>query len=249
MSEETRQKLRPKLREAWESYEPEDFEHRVAELYESLGYEAEVTSFGGDGGVDVVLKKSGSTIYVQCKKYHASSKGSNKCTPDIAHKLLGVMTSKGIKEGKIVCSSGFTSGVQAFVDELKGERGINIELVGINEILAIDLAAIEKGLGGDRYASALAASEAEIRELKNQLKAKDELINELNSSNDQVPSDNPPPTPNEDQSSIESEIVDETEPQAIKVDSVCEEPRQYNYGCLVLAAIVIFLAVLCYVLN
>lgn len=95
----------------------------------------------------------------------------------------------------------------------------------------------------------LAASEDEVRKLEKQLQTKDEAINDLNSSDDQVRSDNPPPTPNEDHSSTESEIVDAIEPQAVKAKSVREGPRQYSAGCLfaILFLLFIVLPVLLYI--
>jgi len=51
---------------------PTQFEEYIAALFQSLGYEANVTGGRGDGGVDVEAVKDGHVHYIQCKKYISS---------------------------------------------------------------------------------------------------------------------------------------------------------------------------------
>nr|WP_242236412.1 restriction endonuclease [Bacillus cereus group sp. BfR-BA-01316] len=45
------------------------FEEYLSSLYESLGYQTEVTKGSGDFGADLVLKNNNETIIVQAKRY------------------------------------------------------------------------------------------------------------------------------------------------------------------------------------
>jgi hypothetical protein len=48
------------------------FEHYVADMFRSHGYQATVTQQSRDGGKDIVLNKDGRVIYVECKHYAAA---------------------------------------------------------------------------------------------------------------------------------------------------------------------------------
>src|SRR5262249_62123888 len=52
---------------------PTEFEHYVADLFRSMGYEAEAVGRSHDGGIDVLAKKNGVTHYIQCKKFISSA--------------------------------------------------------------------------------------------------------------------------------------------------------------------------------
>jgi restriction system protein len=69
----------------------EEFEHFVADLLRTLGYQARVTTYGGDGGVDVIAHRDPlglepPIIKVQCK-HSASTQGR----PDI-QRLIGTLS-------------------------------------------------------------------------------------------------------------------------------------------------------------
>ena len=49
-----------------------DFENAVAELYERLGYEVQVTPASGDFGVDVLARKGPELLAIQVKRYQGS---------------------------------------------------------------------------------------------------------------------------------------------------------------------------------
>gem|GEM_PF-6126397 len=67
-----------------------EFEELVGEAYRRLGYSVmENTGTGPDGGVDLVLKKDGNTILVQCKQW-----GSWKIGIKVVREMYGIMTAK-----------------------------------------------------------------------------------------------------------------------------------------------------------
>ena len=47
----------------------EDFEHWVAHQLNKKGWNAKVTPARGDNGIDVIAKKNGKTVGIQCKRY------------------------------------------------------------------------------------------------------------------------------------------------------------------------------------
>lgn len=95
------------------SMSPFDFEHFVAKLFNSMGYEAQATSRTGDYGVDVIAKKDAEIIAIQCKKYQ---EGNNVGNQEV-QRLLGAMLFKDLKadRGIIITTSDFTrqAGIQA----------------------------------------------------------------------------------------------------------------------------------------
>lgn len=88
---------------------PFEFEKIVAAIFRNKGYEASVTSKSGDGGVDVIVKKGGKVIYVQCKLYHESTAGAKEI-----REFYGVMALKNIQEGIFLCTGGFTKSAMEY---------------------------------------------------------------------------------------------------------------------------------------
>ena len=54
------------------------FEFFISGLFEEMGYETTVTPKAKDRGVDVIAKKNGEIVAIQCKKYNEKSRVSNK---------------------------------------------------------------------------------------------------------------------------------------------------------------------------
>lgn len=54
---------------------PREFEHWVAEAWESMGYTCTVTSKGQDSGIDVIAEKDGERTLIQAKRYTDSKVG------------------------------------------------------------------------------------------------------------------------------------------------------------------------------
>lgn len=53
----------------WKALRGTELESAVARLFRERGWQVETTAVTGDGGVDLILKRDGSVICVQCKGY------------------------------------------------------------------------------------------------------------------------------------------------------------------------------------
>ena len=103
------------------------FEKELACLFRSKGYDATVTSATGDGGVDIILRKDGEKIAVQCK-HHAKPVG-----PNDVRALQGVVASQNYSKGIFISLNGYTSTVYQEI-----RRGtIKIDLLDLKDILKI----------------------------------------------------------------------------------------------------------------
>jgi restriction system protein len=91
----------------------QEFEILVGEGFRQQGFQ--VSETGGsrpDGGVDLVLKKSGASgekFLVQCKHWRAHRVGV-----DVVRQLYGVMAAQGAAGGFVVTSGGFTPDAISF---------------------------------------------------------------------------------------------------------------------------------------
>jgi restriction system protein len=106
-----------------------EFEELVGEAYRRRGYRViENTAAGPDEGIDLVLKKDGSLILVQCKQWKSTKVGVN-----IVRELFGVMTAKHATSGILITSGVFTQeaknfGVDKPIDLVDGTR--LLQLIG-----------------------------------------------------------------------------------------------------------------------
>ncbi len=91
-----------------------EFEHLVGEIYRQQGYKVEEQGgSGSDGGVDVVLRRNGETVLVQCKQWKTQSVGVRPL-----RELRGVVASQGASRGIFVTCGGYTSDALAeFADQ------------------------------------------------------------------------------------------------------------------------------------
>ncbi|MBM9520551.1 restriction endonuclease [Desulforhopalus vacuolatus] len=96
----------------------QEFELLIGEHFRQQGFKVQETGPGPDGGVDLVLMKSGEKYLVQCKHYKAYKVGVK-----IVRELLGVMVSSGAAGGYVITSGEFTA------DAVKFSRENNIELI------------------------------------------------------------------------------------------------------------------------
>ena len=88
------------------------FELLVTRYLATTGVQAALTGPGADGGVDVVLTRSGESRpfgYVQCKAW-----GSERIGVSLIRELIGVMAADKISEGVFVTTSDFTPDAKAF---------------------------------------------------------------------------------------------------------------------------------------
>jgi len=87
-----------------------EFEELVGEAYRRQGYTViENTTAGPDEGIDLVLKKDGGLVLVQCKQWRSAKVGVG-----IVRELLGVMAAKHAASGILITSGIFTQEAQNF---------------------------------------------------------------------------------------------------------------------------------------
>lgn len=104
-----------------------EFEELVGEAYRRQGYR--VTETGGrgtDGGVDLVLKRGGETLLVQCKHWKMDKVGVK-----VIRELYGVVAAEGATGGIVISSGSFTQEARDFVS------GKAIELLDGAELLRL----------------------------------------------------------------------------------------------------------------
>ncbi|HRE12623.1 MAG TPA: restriction endonuclease [Usitatibacteraceae bacterium] len=110
------------------------FELLCAAYFEKIGFRAQTTAAGPDGGVDIHLfakdaERAG--IVVQCKAWRNVPVGVA-----LVRELLGVMTAAGVKEGIVATVGTFTAEARAFA------AGQEIHLIDGEDFLA-KIAALE----------------------------------------------------------------------------------------------------------
>ncbi|KKQ66841.1 MAG: Snf2 family helicase-like protein [Candidatus Daviesbacteria bacterium GW2011_GWA2_38_24] len=109
---------------------PEEFEHLVFKLYESMGYIVTLTSYSRDEGVDLYTKlitDSGvEKLAIQCKHYQG------KVGVEPVRELFGVINHKqDISRGVIITSGEFTSGARDFASGKRIELYDRAYLLGL----------------------------------------------------------------------------------------------------------------------
>ncbi len=111
--------VRSEAADALDGMSWQQFERLVGEGFRRQGYRVEETGGGGaDGGVDLVLIKSGEKYLVQCKQWRAFRVGV-----EIVRELYGVMAAKGAAGGFVVTSGRFTEEARKFAE------GRNVQLI------------------------------------------------------------------------------------------------------------------------
>ena len=91
-----------------------EFEEFVGEAYRRQGYNVTETGGGGaDGGVDLVIRKGGEKLLVQCKHWKMDKVGVK-----VVRELYGVATAEGATGGIVISSGTFT---QEAIDFAKGK--------------------------------------------------------------------------------------------------------------------------------
>ena len=95
-----------------------EFEMLVGEAYRRKGYTVEETGGGPDGGVDLVLRRDGETVLVQCKRWKAHTVGV-----PVVRELYGVLMSEQATRALLVTSGEFTADAHTFA------QGKPLELV------------------------------------------------------------------------------------------------------------------------
>jgi restriction system protein len=103
------------------------FEDVLAEAYRRQGYDVkEMLGSGADGGIDLLLRKNGNVVVVQCKRWRG------KPVPvQVVRELYGVMIDQRASAAKIVATTSFTSDAVAFA------KGKPIELIDSKALLRL----------------------------------------------------------------------------------------------------------------
>lgn len=105
----------------------QEFEMLVGEAYRRQGYSIEETGLGGaDGGVDLILLKSGRKELVQCKQWK-----SRQVSVSIVREMWGLVNHHAAAGTKIVCVGTFSRDAAAFA------AGKPIELVTGEALLSL----------------------------------------------------------------------------------------------------------------
>ncbi len=109
----------------WRSLSGRDFEKEMARLYRTDGYAVETTPATGDEGADLVLRKDGELIVVQCKRQY------KPVGPHIVRDLYGTLHHFHAARAFLDATAGFTEGVLTYA------RGKPIELHDLKYILSL----------------------------------------------------------------------------------------------------------------
>ena len=103
------------------------FEMLAGEAFRRQGYSVEETGLGGaDGGIDLVLRKSGRKELVQCKHWR-----NRKVSVATVREMWGLAMHHGADGVQIVCSGTFTPDAAGFAE------GKPIKLIGGEEFLGM----------------------------------------------------------------------------------------------------------------
>lgn len=104
-----------------------DFERLVGEAFRRQGYAVEETGLGGaDGGIDLILRKDGKRVLVQCKRWHRQQVGVS-----VVREMYGLLAHHGADEVRIATLGGYTPDAMAFA------RGKPIVLIGGDALLGM----------------------------------------------------------------------------------------------------------------
>jgi Restriction endonuclease/Topoisomerase DNA binding C4 zinc finger len=119
-------KAKARMPEYLKSMDPREFEILVCHLYEIQGYAVELTSYGGDGGIDAYLRLDSHLTLLQCKRY----KGS--VGEPAIRDLYGTITHEEADSGLIVTTGKVSKQAKAWIRD----KPINIvELEELTEMI------------------------------------------------------------------------------------------------------------------
>ncbi len=107
---------------------PRMYEETVGSVFGSLGYEAVVTGYQKDDGIDVILQKDGELIGIQVKKW----KESLPITVAQIRELNGSLVLGGLTKGMFVTTSRYQSGCEETANRY-AKLGYPIELINAEQ--------------------------------------------------------------------------------------------------------------------
>ena len=94
------------------------FELLVGELFRRRGYAVVETPAGADGGIDLVARRDGEKVLVQCKHWRSRDVGVA-----VVREVFGIVTARKASGGAVVTGGRFTP------EALKFAQQVNIELI------------------------------------------------------------------------------------------------------------------------
>ncbi|WP_203322014.1 restriction endonuclease [Pseudoxanthomonas beigongshangi] len=104
-----------------------DFERLVGEAFRRRGYSVEETGLGGaDGGIDLILRRDGRRILVQCKQWRRE-----RVPVNVVREMYGLMAHHRADEVRIAALGGFTPDAERFAE------GKRIGLIDGSTLLAM----------------------------------------------------------------------------------------------------------------
>lgn len=126
--------IRSYLMARWNSrfeVHPRKFEEVVQSVMRSLGYEARVTAYSGDGGIDVVLDGPNDTIVgIQVKRW------SRSISVEQIRSFVGALCLNGYRKGVFITTSRYQRGAFKLVNVAK-DRSIFVELLDSTRFLEV----------------------------------------------------------------------------------------------------------------
>ena len=101
---------------------PDDFEAEVAGWLQREGWRVERRGGTGDGGIDLLARKRGETLAVQCKRYaeHATVTASQ------VRELYGAAVAEGATAAVLVTTGHVSGPAQAWAESLPGGPAIHL---------------------------------------------------------------------------------------------------------------------------
>lgn len=121
------------IRSAITNMEWREFEFFSAKLFALTGdYTYKVTPKTNDKGKDVILKKRGEIVYLECKHYNKGRIGR-----EVAQKFCGAMVADNISLGIIVTLNGANNRCLEYTSKLEKSKiaSVSIKVVNINDLI------------------------------------------------------------------------------------------------------------------
>lgn len=87
-----------------ETLDGREFEYICEFALNNNGYKAKVTQASRDGGKDIIAKKDGETIFVECKRYATSNISNEQVL-----KLVGACTVNSVNHAIFITTSNYTN--------------------------------------------------------------------------------------------------------------------------------------------
>jgi restriction system protein len=113
------------------SLSPRKFEEVLTSVFKSAGYQAQLTNFSNDGGIDIFLQDQREKIIgVQVKRY------KNSVKIEQIRSFLGALVLRGLTSGVFVTTSKFQAGAKKTV-EGASMRGIQMNLIDAEKLLEL----------------------------------------------------------------------------------------------------------------